>query len=642
MKIGKNAGNLILVLCGMAFSSSALLADELMASADMDLTELSLDQLLNLEVTSVSKSAEKLTEAAAAIYVITAQDIARSPFRSIPELLRMVPGLHVARSSTGSYAIAARGFNSTTSDKLEVLLDGRSVYTPLFSGVNWDTLDTMIEDIDRIEVIRGPGGTLWGANAVNGVINIVTKSTSETQGSVAYVRAGTEESSAAVRSGGALGDVGHFRAYAKNTDRDHTAQVDGSDSRDSQDITTAGIRAGFELDEAGEITLQGDVHDSTISSTSSGTPAAPTETTSSGHNVLARWVHSWEGGQSAMVQGYVDYYDRLTPGTFGEERRTYDLSVNYGSSLTPWLDLLIGAGYRRSNDKTAGPPSIVLFVPADRRLETSNVFAQGKFQLSEGVTLTVGSKYEQNDFTGSELQPGVRFGWVINEQHTLWGAASRAVRTPNRLDHDLALFLPVAFPPFPAGFTRIGNPEFNSEKVNTYEIGYRTTAVNELVLDFAGFYSDYDDLRTIEPGNQFKNNAEATSVGGEVSARWVPSEIWQLHSGISYLNLDLKPKAGSSSNDDAEDNDPTLQGFVRGLLDLPRDMQLDGMLRYVDGLKNQSVDQYWELDLRYGWQATDYMELSLVGRNLLDDQHGEFGGSSEIERSVEFGLALNF
>lgn len=639
MNIKSMICQLVLALAGGVVSASALASNELMASLDSDLTDLSLDQLLDMEITSVSKSAEKLTEAAAAVHVITSQDIARSPFRSIPELLRMVPGIHVARIGTSSYAITARGFNSSTSDKLEVLLDGRSVYTPLFSGVFWDTLDTMIDDIDRIEVIRGPGGTLWGANAVNGVINIVTKNTSETQGGVFYTRAGNERASSGVRTGGTLADVGHFRAYAKTTDRDDSAQADGSDIRDRQDITTGGFRADFQSEKSGSLTIQGDVHESV---SASGTPAAPTETEASGHNLLARWSKSWSDGQSATIQGYFDYYERLIPGTFGEKRETYDVSAQYGMVPTSWLDLLVGAGYRNSEDETNGPPSVIIFLPASRRLETTNVFAQGKIELAEGVTLTVGTKYEENDFTGSEWQPGLRFAWVLNEKHTVWGAASRAVRTPNRFDHDLGLFLPVPLGGFPAGFSRIGNRDFDSEKVNAYELGYRTSVAEQLVLDFAVFYNDYDDLRTTEVGNQFENNAEATSIGGELSARWIPSERWQLHSGISYLDLDIEPKANSSSNDDAEDNDPALQGFIRGLIDLPAEMQIDGMLRYVDELRNQNVDQYWELDLRYAWQATDYLQLSLIGRNLLEDQHAEFGGGGEFERSVEFGVTLDF
>lgn len=639
MTIRNNAYKVLLTLGGVLLGCSAIASDYLMASFDDDLTELSLDQLLDMEVTSVSKSAEKLTEAAAAIHVITSQDIARSPYRSIPELLRTVPGLHVARIGTGSYAISSRGFNSNTSDKLEVLLDGRSVYTPLFSGVFWDTLDTMIGDIDRIEVIRGPGGTLWGANAVNGVINIVTKTASETQGGVFYARSATDGgASAMVRTGGALGDIGHFRAYAKTTDLEPSAQADGSESHDEQDITTGGFRADFATGETSNLTIQGDIHNS---ESQSGSVAAPTNTSVSGHNILANWVQTGDEGESLSVKAYFDYYDRQIPGTYGEERKTYDLSIEYGSSPKPWLDLLVGAGYHSSEDETAGPPVVVLFVPASRRLETSSLFAQGKLTLSEDVTLTVGSKFEHNDFTGQEWQPGLRLGWLIDDNQTFWAAASKAVRTPNRFDHDLGIFFTTPTAGFPAGFSKIGNPNFDSEKVYAYEMGYRVSFAEQLVLDFAGFYNDYDDLRTVESG-QFVNNLEASSIGGEIATRWIPSKTWQVHSGISYLDLDVKPKQGSTSNDDQEGDNPVLQGFVRALLDLPRDTRVDGMLRYVDELENQNVDQYWELDLRYAWQATDFLQLSVVGRNLLDDHHAEFGGGGEIRRSVEFGLDLEF
>lgn len=632
-----------------------------------DLTELSLDALINVQVTSVSKKKESLNKAAAAVYVLSGDEIRRSGASSIPEALRMVPGVHVARIDTHTWAISARGFNGSISDKLEVLMDGRSLYTPFFSGVFWDAQDTYMEDIDRIEVIRGPGATLWGVNAVNGVINIVTKSSSETQGLNAYVGGGDElKQLAGLRYGSKLGDKGHWRAYLKTTTRDDSVQANGLQSTDGYEMTQGGFRVDWDGNERDSFTVQGDVYDSSLENPVIAPPAgnnpAGDDDDVSGYNLIGRWNRALGNGSSFALQLYIDHTERSSPGVFGEERDTYDLDFNHSFSLGERHEIVWGGGYRRSEDEQENPPVApfsgrLLFLPDSERVSTYNLFVQDQIGLTDATTLTIGSKFSDNDYTGSEVLPSARLSWHPDATRTLWGAVSRAVRLPNRLDNDFVFRIEG----FPGPPVITGNREFDSEEVIAYEIGYRFQPLANLSLDLALFYNEYDELRGVENGvpgvtpSTIVNNHEADSYGGELAVFWRQSDKLRVWAGYSNLRLDFEPKSGTNdvTTEASQDNDPRHQGFVRMEWDVTSNIQAGGLLRYVDSIENQvsgtptsTLSSYTELDIRLAWSPRPAWEIAVVGQNLLDDSHAEQGVAvgtanaasaaavSEVERGV--------
>lgn len=635
------------------FSCALILAASSLGAAEAeDLTELSLDDLMDIQVTSVSKKEESLAGAAAAIFVISGDEIRRSGASSIPEALRMVPGLHVARIDAHTWAIGARGFNGTVSDKLEVLMDGRSLYTPFFSGVFWDAQDTFMEDIDRIEVIRGPGATLWGANAVNGVINIVTKPAAETQGFVGQVSGGGElEWKAALRYGARVGENGHLRTYAKSTQRDHSARADGMDAADGYEMTQAGFRLDLQHTERDQLTFQGDIYESELGNSVSGANPAGDPDDVDGYNLIARWTRTLSDTSDFTVQAFVDKTDRFSPGLFGEERSTYDLNLQHRFNLFENHEIVWGGGYRHSRDEQSNPPgAALLFLPAKRTVETYNLFVQDQITITDKFKVTLGAKVEENDFTDTEIQPSARFAWTRTPNDTIWGAVSRAVRVPNRLDDDLVI-----------PFFLVGNRDFESEELVAYELGYRLRLSENLLLDTTVFWNDYDDLRGVEPSttpgvpSTLENNQEGTSYGGELAVFWQARENLRLWAGYSYLYLDIDPKSGSldTATSASEDDKPSSQALIRVEWDVMPKLELGGMLRYVDELRNQVsgspttvVDSYTELDLKVAWKPIADWELALTGQNLLSGAHTEqgtaIGGAtaagaaavSEVERSI--------
>ncbi|WP_339677107.1 TonB-dependent receptor [uncultured Zhongshania sp.] len=618
-----------------------------------DLTGLSLDALMDISVTTVSKKAERLSEAAAAVYVLTAEDIRQSGARNIPDALRLVPGVQVSQVDAHTWAVSARGFNSTVSDKLEVLMDGRSLYTPLFSGVYWDAQNTLLEDIDRIEVVRGPGGALWGANAVNGVINIITKPAAETQGSYVEMGGGTERRFVGMRFGGQLGTTGHFRAYAMGYDRDNQALAENSDpalrsslgsrdqARDSADMAKIGFRSDWAPSEVNAFTVQGDYYDgSDLDNLNVGGTTMPVETTFSGWNMLGRWNRKLSSGGNFSLQIYLDQSQRDTPLSLDEQRETWDIDFSHSFAndfLSLRHNIVWGGNIRRSDDETVG--TTVGFIPPDRSLETTGIFLQDTIGFhKDSLKLTVGTKLEKNDFTGTEVQPSARLAWIIDEDRTLWGSISRAVRIPNRFDAELGL----------GGFP-LGNPNLKAEEVVAYEMGYRWRVRENLSIDSALFYNDYDNLRSLEkpptpPFFAFANKQQGVSQGVEVSAQWLVKSNWNLKAGYSYLNINLDKDADSTDDGTippAEGLDPEHQFFLVSNWEINSSLAFNSVIRYVDDLPNalgnsQKVPAYTELDLRLAWQPYQDLELSLVGRNLIEDSHREANSwtASEIERGV--------
>jgi len=629
-------GPMVIAVCLVLDAAGAAAADAASGSISAaDFSRMTLEELTNIEISSVSKHTERLIDAAASIYVITREDIRRYGATSIPEILRLAPNLQVARVDSSQYAISARGFNSTTANKLLVLIDGRSVYTPLFSGVFWDVQDTMIEDIERIEVISGPGGTLWGANAVNGVINIITRHTRDTTGGLVSVGAGNYERGAGARYGGKLGEDATYRIYAKGFDRDNTVTASDASAQDSWKKGQAGFR--LDWGKGGDtLMLQGDAYDGSIDQ------KIFDDKSISGAHLLARWNRTLAGGAALQVQAYYDQTRRIYPGAFGEVLDTYDIDVQHRFSLGGRHDIVWGGGYRYSRDGVTNSAALA-FLPANLDLTLANVFAQDDIALTERLKLTVGTKLEHNNYTGFENQPNVRLAWKPSDQVLLWSAISRAVRTPSRLDRDL-------FVPGSAPFVIAGGPDFKSEKVTAYEIGYRTQPSPKASFSISTFYNVYDELRSIEPAGGtlvLGNMMEGNTYGVETWGSYGISDWWQIKAGYTYLRKDLrfKPGSGDTSGVQAAGNDPSHQFSVRSIMNLAHNVDLDFALRSVDSLPSPGVPSYVALDGRLGWKISKGTEVSLSGFNLLDKRHPEFGAAparSEIGRTFYVKMLWNF
>src|SRR5437660_2958158 len=487
-----------------------------------DVTALSMEDLMNMQVTSVSKRTQKVADAAAAVFVITQEDIRRSGARSIPEALRLAPGLEVARIDSNKWAIASRGFNGRFDNKLLVLIDGRSVYTPLFSGVYWNVQDVMLEDIDRIEVIRGPGATLWGANAVNGVINIISKKAKSTQSTVVTAGAGTEErGSGGVRYGSKIGDTS-YRAYGKYFNWGPSLYSNGTTAHDGWDALRGGFRADWTPAGSNSLTLQGDIYQSkygeTLTVPSLNAPYSntfPNNGKYSGGNILGRWNRSSEGSSMSLQM----YYDNTTisdNSLFGDHQNIFDTDFHHGFHVGDSQQFVWGLGYRSIRDRNDSSFSVSL-QPNQLTLNPFSAFIQDEISLvDKRLRLTFGSKFEHNDFTGFEVQPNARLLWTLTPNQSVWTAVSRAVRTPALTDEGLRLnsaVVPPATPanptPFPAVVAVFGSHQFQSEDLLAYEVGYRVQATNSFSADIATFYNNYSNLRTAEPGAPFLEGSPA-------------------------------------------------------------------------------------------------------------------------------------
>ncbi len=598
--------------------------------SEASLTQLSIEDLANIEITSVSKRPQTLRSAAASVYVITGEDIRRSGANSIPEMLRLAPNLQVARVDASQYAISARGFNSTTANKLLVLIDGRSVYTPLFSGVFWDVQDLPPEDIDRIEVISGPGGTLWGANAVSGVINIITRDSSETRGTQVGIGAGTDGRDIGLRHGGKLGEDGSYRVSVKGLSRDHTDRENGNSADDAWQKKDLDFRLDWGRG-ADSLMMEGGVYDGTLDQ-----PTADDKSVS-GLHLLGRWNRRLDADSSLQVQSYVDRTRRDYPGTFGEVLDTWDIDIQHRFTIGKVHDILWGGGYRFARDDVSNSAQLA-FLPATRDLTLANVFAQDSIALDRNVKLTLGAKLEHNNYTGVEWEPNARLAWNLKSDALLWAAVSRSIRAPSRIDRDF--FIPGSAP-----FVIAGGPDFQSEKITTYEIGYRAQPMSRASYSVSTFYNVYRDLRSVEPvsgsGAPFVlgNKMEGNGYGVEMWGSYSIADWWRVTAGYNYLKQDLRfqPDSGDTFGVQAAGNDPAHQFSLRSSMNLPHKVELDLALRKIGDLPNPAVPGYTSLDLRVGWHATRALELSLSGFNLLNNHHAEFGSAplrSEFDRSI--------
>ena len=609
------------LIAGFAAAAASLPAAAQPPSVAANLADLSLEQLGNIVVLSVSRREESLAQAPASIYVITSDDIRRSGVTSLPEALRLAPNLLVARADTNQYAISARGFNNVLANKLLVMIDGRTVYTPLFSGVFWEAQDVVLPDVDRIEVISGPGATLWGANAVNGVINVITRGAEKTQGFLAAGGAGNREAGAAVRYGGELANGGHWRAYAKYYRRENSELEGGGPIRDESKRGQVGFRADW-TGATDTVTVQGDAYSGRIDQ-------APSERTVDGANLLARWTRAFADGSSGRVQAYWDYTNREHPQQFEEDLNTFDVEAQYGFT-TGAHEILVGGGVRHARDRVVNSASQA-FTPPDRSLRWFNAFVQDRIVLAPTVALTLGAKVEHNAYTGAEFLPSVRVAWQPTAAHMLWAAASRAVRAPSRIDREL--FVPGAPP-----FALAGNDTFDAEVANVYEVGYRSQPTPSLSYSVTLFHHDYSRLRSVHltpAGATFANAIEGTTTGVEAWGVWRVMPSWRLSAGVVALRDRLAVESGSADTGIPQlGNDPSVQWQVRSTVDLAANQELDIAVRHVGALPSPTVPAYTALDARWAWRVRPGFEVSIVGQNLADPAHVEWGNRAEVERSV--------
>jgi iron complex outermembrane receptor protein len=602
-----------------------------------ELKKLELEELVDVEITSASRRPEPLSQAATAIDVITADEIMRSGVTNFPDALRLVTEMQVAQIDGHTWAISARGFNISTANKMQVVMDGRSLYTPLYSGVFWDVQQTFLPDLQQIEVIRGPGATLWGANAVNGVINILTKSAKDTQGVLIFGGAGNEERDfVGVRYGGSIGQDTFYRAYVRQTNRDSLTLEGGGDAGDETEMTQGGFRIDSTPNADDTLTLQGDIYRGRFGQLNM--PDVEAE----GGNVIGRWTRQLGNDSNLMLQAYFDHTHRLLADVFEEHRNTFDMEVQHRFLIGERHDVIWGANYRLSADDIGNLGPSLAFIPDSETVHLISAYVQDEFHLVPNTfSLTAGSKFEYNSFSGFEVQPSGRFAWKPAEGQVVWGAISRAVRTPTRIDQDLVAPNPSTGAPA----ILVGNREFESEVLVAYELGYRIKPWNRASIDIAGFYNEYDNLRSIEPlgpgGSPpfvFKNNLEATSYGGALTGKWRIIDWWEVDGNVSVLQEDIHPEPGSASINGgaSEGNDPNCSFVVRSSLDLPHHVQFDSILRYVGDLPNPPTPAYLTLDLRLAWSPYPNFEVAVVGRDLLDETHPEFRSSTtrEVGRSV--------
>ncbi len=632
------------------------------------LASLSIEELANVEVTTASRKSERLSDAAAAVYVVTQEDIRRSGVTTLVDALRLAPGVQVARISGNQWAVGMRGFASRLSRSVLVLIDGRSVYTTLFAGTYWEVQDTLLEDVDRIEVVRGPGGALWGANAVNGVINIITKKAADTTGGFLSIGGGSEERGfGAFRYGGKIPN-GAYRVYGKYADRDAQRPVEGPTFGDWQ-RAQVGFRTDFASAGGDSWTVQGDGyaadHEERLLISSFTAPYRFTEigeTSLSGGNLLARWSRAADKGHPLTVQAYYDYTHRRQA-DFRENRNVVDLDLQHRVPLGGRQELAWGAGFRSTSSTAIGELPLII-APESRTENLASAFLQDDIRISERWRLTLGSKVEHNDYTGFEFQPTGRVSFVA-EGHSAWFAVSRAVRTPSRVENDVIKSTGVSATQ-PLFVRLIGDGSFRSERVIAYETGYRRLLGSRASLDFAAFYNDLEYLTTGEALGPFfpettatgvrfvlpfgfRNNLSGHARGFEAAVDNAPAPWLKLRASYSYLELDLASGPGSSdqtSGPRIAGSSPRHRGVLAAYADLPGRFGIDVFFRVVDELPALAIPGYTNLDLRLSYRPNDRTEISLVGQGLLEAQHPEFDdretGITEIQRGVYGKLTWRF
>ncbi len=629
-----------LVLALAWAACSAVLADD---QGPSDLARMSLADLSRLQVTSVSKASEALQRAPAAVYIISHDDIVRSGATSVPEVLRLAPNLLVTQTTSSAYVISARGMggnpaSQSFSNKLLVLIDGRSVYTPLFSGIYADTLDVLLEDIERIEVISGVGATLWGANAMNGVINIITRASYHTQGTFVDAGAGTQDQLLGARYGGGAGSDATYRVYGFGFHRGALEQPDNSSAHDGWSKGQGGFRSDWTT-ERDSMTVQGDVYRGTLN--------VPDSFDSSifGANLLSRFQH--HGANSDLqVQAYFDQMQQFGPGGgTGFVVHTYDLEVQQSINAGPKNRIVWGGGERVWTYGITNAPTL-LFEPPQRALNLSDVFVQDTLAPSDVVKLIFGLKLEDDPYAGWSALPDVRASWAPSDRSTLWAAASRGIRSPTPFDTQVIELLGTT--PYLAA-----NTQFKPESVTAYELGSRSQPTEVVSITFTAFYNVYDNLRTVEPlpapgflplywGNALRGDTYGVDAWGN----WQVAPWWRLSPGVSWVHENFSFKAGASQllGVGQDTDDPSSHVTLASAMNLSARVTFDVSVRYVGALPDPAMPHYWDMDARIGWQPSDKVELSVRGSHLLHERHYEFPTpyGEQVTRSVIAEARLKF
>ncbi len=647
------------------------------ADEQNEVLNLSVEDLLNVEVTSVSKKAQSLNDAPAAVFVISNEDIKRSGATSIPDALRLAPGLDVAKIDANKWAVSSRGFNGRFANKLLVLIDGRSAYTRTFAGVYWENQDVMMEDVDRIEVIRGPGAALWGANAVNGVINVITKSSAQTQGALLNAGGGNQEQGfGSFRYGTKFGEDTTARAYVKGFNRGQNTLASGGNAGDNWNEVQGGFRLDSQLSIQDALTVQGDMYQTHINQLSYYPQIAPPylltekdKTNTYGGNLLGRLQHTFSPTSDYSLQFYYDSYTRDEVPLY-EKRDTLDIDFQHRFSLLDWHEIIWGTSYRYGHDQLlsntlSNGSTLYNINPVTVNDQLFSAFIQDKMTLIDNkLWLTIGSRFEHNDYSGFEGQPSARILWAPHSQHRLWASVSRAVRTPSRVEKNGSVLGNVVPPqdprlPLPVAITLQGNTHYRSEEIIAYEVGYRATFSKSISLDVTGFYNDYRDLRLPVEGVPFfngtsiaqplnlSNNLQGKTFGIEIATVWQMLDWWRWDVNYSWLHTQLdasNPRTAIS---------PQQHASLRGALSPWQDIDMDFWFRYVDS--NFTVGSYGDIpikpyvtfDLRTAYRPYKGIELSLTAQNLVAQKHLEYIGENQsfptaINRGVYGKISWSF
>jgi len=652
----------LLVLTGPGL---AAWAQDAVQEGRRDVTDIDLDDLLKVHVTSASKKDQSLNDVAAAVTVLRDEDLRRMGVTTVAEAMRAVPGFHVGRNTSSVWAVSPRGFSDELSNKLLVMIDGRSVYSPLHSGVYWDVQDVFMEDVDRIEVVRGPGGTLWGANAVNGVVNIITKPAGETQGGLITAGGGTEERIlSGARYGFKAADNVDVRVFAKYSEHDDALDGVTTNTRayDGWNLAHGGFRADWKTGDSSRITFSGDYYEGQVKEqiqnailTAQFSETLKNRMDVKGANALFRWEKSIDPASSLSVQMYYDYTFR-DEAVFKDVLHTGDFDVQYRFNPFDCNDVILGAGYRIYRSVTDGSFAFNI-VPPDHTDDVISAFLQDDMTLiKDRLHFTLGSKFEQNDYSGFEYQPSARLAWTPEEHHMVWTSLTRAVRTPSIIDVDGRLTPTViGGGPVPIAVTITGNEEFQTETLRAAEMGYRVRPVDPLSLDLALFANHYDRIRTGSIGAPFvtadpppihavvpvnlENDQHGQTRGVELAANLQAAAWWLVQLNYTYLHMNM-------NQGDTNRRSPHEQVWMRSAMDLPGNLQLDVMGRYVSGLPPFDLKSYVEAEVRLAWRdPSRRLEAAVVGQNLAHASHPEFDVASkrsEIQRGVYGSLTWRF
>ncbi len=630
---------------GLCFSGAALAQTAL----PDDLTQISLEQLANLQVTSVSKKEQKMFKTGAAAFVITREDIRRSGATNIPDVLRMAPGVEVARIDSNAWAISIRGFNDRYSNKVLVLVDGRSIYSQTFTGVLWDQAAVPLEEIERIEVIRGPGGTVWGANAVNGVINIITRNSKDTQGASATVEAGTRDGSGMVQYGGKAGASGTYRAYGRYFNVDSSSFPSGLPAADGWHGSQGGFRADLNLSNNDTLAVHGDLYQTAEGQTLTSVlrnqlPAWPTFNQQFGvgsGSLMGEWGHQFANGTDTSLQVSFDRFHRTDEADTTVQQ--FNADYQYHFQVGDRQDAIAGVGFRSTGSTYLGYFD-AFASPASRTDHLFSAFFQDEFELSRTLSLTFGSKIEHNDYTGFEFEPSAQLAWTPSNNRTFWLSAARAIRQPSVLDANFqidAAIVPLGGPSF--GVLQVfGSTQLQAERLNDFEGGYRQKVRKNLWFDVAAYLSYYRGLRTYALADPYfalspapphlvlpvlgSNFGHARDFGFEFYATWDVNSRWRLNPGYGFLRLNPGTEGGigDTTLSSLRGYSPKHQAKLRSSFNLTRRLEWDASIYFVSALAAGPVEAYTRADTRLGWKAGEKWELSITGQNLLSPNHLEF------------------